>query len=188
LKSESARSARSLFIGLALASSALGAAIFGERTLNAQGIASHDTRAPVSVDAGRIVVEDRANRVSFAGNVVVTQAGLTVRSQRMLINYTDAGSLELQRLTATGGVTVTRGNERATGNTAIYDFNRRIITLAGDVQLRQSGNTLSGGRLVIDLQSGVSTVDGRASGGSSSSAGSSEGRVRSTFSVPQAGD
>ncbi len=159
--------------------------LMGGMELNAQGIASHNTRAPVSVDAGRIVVEDRANRVSFSGDVVVTQADLSVRSQRMLLNYVDSGSLELQRIVATGGVTVSRGNERATGDTAIYDFNRRIITMAGNVRLRQGGNNLSGGRLVIDLDTGISSVDGRSSGEAAETAGSREGRVRGTFTVPQ---
>ena len=43
-----------------------------------------------------------------------------------------------------------------------------------------------GGRLVIDLRSGVSSVDGRASGSSSvtGSQSGSGGRVTGTFSVP----
>lgn len=175
-------------LGYAAGGFALTAALLGGMELSAQGIASHNTRAPVSVDAGRIVVEERANRVSFTGDVVVTQAGLTVRSDRMLINYLDAGGLELQRLTATGGVSVSRADERATGDTAIYDFNRRIITVAGNVRLRRGSDTLNGGRLVIDLDSGVSSIDGRAAGGAASQAGSEEGRIRSTFSVPQGGE
>ncbi|MBV7265382.1 OstA family protein [Erythrobacter sp. WH131] len=163
---------------------ALTAAIAGDIGLQAQGIASHNTNAPVTYDAGSIELQDRQNRVTLSGGVIVTQAGLTVRSNRMLVNFTDDGSLDIQRITATGGVTVTRGNERATGGVAIYDFNRRIITMAGDVSLRRGSDTLNGGRLVIDLQSGVSSVDGRASGGSGAS-GTSEGRVTGSFSVPQ---
>ena len=178
-----ARRLSALALGYAAGGFALTIALMGGMELSAQGIASHNTRAPVSVDAGRIDVQERENRVAFSGDVVVTQDNLTVRSQRMLLNYVDAGSLELQRITATGGVSVARGNERATGDTAVYDFNRRIITLAGDVRLRQGQNTLVGGRLVIDLDSGVSSVDGRASGGGSGAA--QNGRVRGVFTVPQ---
>ena len=85
-----------------------------------------------------------------------------------------------------GGVQVTRGNERARGDTAVYDFNRRIITMAGNVRLNRGGDTLNGGRLVIDLATGVSSVDGRASGSSSvTGQGQSGGRVTGTFSVPE---
>lgn len=165
---------------------ALGAVLAGGMTLNAQVIASHNTRAPVSFDAGSIDFDDRANRVVLSGGVIVTQAGLTVRSNRMLANYTDAGSLEVQRITANGGVVVTRGDERASGDVAVYDFNRRIITMAGNVALRRGGDTLNGGRLVIDLQSGRSTIDGRAAGGSSAPGTTgSDGRVTGTFTVPQ---
>ena len=154
----------------------------GVAIVSAQSIASHNTRAPVSFDAGNFTIDDRANRVVLTGNVVVEQAGLTVRSNRMLASYSDAGSLEINRITANGNVVVTRGNERASGDVAVYDFNRRIITMAGNVSLSRGGDTLNGGRLVIDLSTGRSSIDGRASGSGTTS---SEGRVSGTFTVPQ---
>ena len=60
----------------------------------------------------------------------------------------------------------------------MYDFGKRLIIMSGGVTLRRGGDTLSGGRLVIDLRTGLSSVDGRASG-------SSGGRVTGTFSVPE---
>ncbi len=166
---------------------ALTLAVAGGIGLQAQGIASHNTNAPVSYNAGSIDLQDRQNRVALSGGVTVKQSGLTVRADRMLVNYTDTGSLDIQRITATGGVVVTRGNERASGGVAIYDFNRRIITMAGDVSLRRGTDTLNGGRLVIDLRTGNSSVDGNPSGGSSAGGeeGSTRGRVTGTFSVPQ---
>ena len=162
---------------------------FAGMQLSAQAIASHNSRAPVSTAADRIELQDRQNRVVLSGNVVITQAGLTLNAGRTIVNYTDVGTLEIQRIMATGGVTVSRGNERARGDTAVYDFNRRIITMAGNVRLNRGGDTLNGGRLVIDLASGVSSIDGRASGssgvtGSTGSSTNSGGRVTGTFSVP----
>ncbi len=168
---------------------ALGLMAAGSMDALAQGvgIGAHNTRAPVTFDAGSIELQDRQNRVALSGGVTIQQAGLTVRSARMLVNYTDRGSLDVQRITATGGVDITRGNERASGDTAIYDFGRRVITMAGNVRLRRGSDTLNGGRLVIDLQTGVSSVDGRASGGNATE-GSREGRVTGTFTVPQGSD
>ena len=160
-------------------------ALAGGMTLQAQAIAGHNSNAPVDFAADRIELQDRADRVILSGNVVINQANLTVASARTLVNYSDAGSLSINRITATGGVTVSRGNERASGNTAIYDFNRRIITMAGNVRLRRGGDTLNGGRLVIDLRTGVSSVDGNASGASTPGSSSSGGRVTGSFSVPQ---
>ena len=167
-----------------MGSFAITLAVAGGVALRAQGIASHDSRAPVSWDAGRFELQDREDRVVFSGGVTVTQADLTIRSDRMLVNYTDAGSLEIQRITATGGVVVTRGDERASGDNAIYDFNRRVITMAGNVRLRRGTDTLNGGRLVIDLKSGLSTVDGSAAGAPAGTSGRG-GRVTGTFTVPQ---
>lgn len=162
-------------------------AVAGGMGLNAQGIAAHNSRAPIALNAGRIVAEGRTDRISFTGGVTVTQAGLTVRSDRMLLNYSDDGGLDIDRITANGGVTVSRGNERASGDVAIYDLGRRIITMAGNVTLQRGNDTLNGGRLVIDLRSGVSSIDGRPSGGSSA-LGSENGRVTGTFTVPQRDD
>lgn len=154
----------------------------------AQAIAGHNSNAPVNYAADRIELQDRANRVVLSGNVDITQAGLRLQAARTQVNYTDANGLKIQRITATGGVTVTRGNERAAGEVAVYDFNRRVITLAGNVRLNRGGDTLNGGRLVIDLKSGVSSVDGRANGSSSVTgtvSGTGSGRVSGSFSVPQ---
>ena len=166
---------------------ALTTVLAGGMALSAQGIASHDSSAPVNYAADRIELQDRENRVILSGNVVIEQAGLTVRSARTLVNFTDTGSLSIQRITATGGVEVTRGDERASGDNAIYDFNRRIITMAGNVRLRRGTDTLNGGRLVIDLESGLSSVDGSAAGSAGTPAGSAsgKGRVTGSFTVPQ---
>lgn len=171
----------------ALAGFLLTLVALGGMQLRAQAIAGHNSNAPVNYAADRIELQDRQNRVVLSGNVVIDQAGLTVRSARTLVNYSDAGSLKIQRITATGGVQVTRGNESARGDVAVYDFNRRIITMAGNVRLNRGTDTLNGGRLVIDLASGVSSVDGRAAGSSSVTGIGNEnqgGRVTGSFSVP----
>ncbi len=164
-----------------------GAAFVGFQQLGAQGITGHDSNAPVNYAADRIELQDKAKRVVLSGNVDITQGDLRVRAARTTVAYTDADSLKIQRLDATGGVVVTRGNESASGNVAVYDFNRRIITMAGNVGLRRGSDTLNGGRLVMDLNTGVSSVDGRA-GGSSSAVGGTQsrgGRVSGSFSVPK---
>lgn len=155
--------------------------------LSAQAISGHNSNAPVAYAADRIEYQDRQNRVVLSGNVKLVQAGLNFNASRTIINFTDAGSIQIQRIVATGGVDVARGNERARGDSAVYDFNRRIITMAGNVRLNRGGDTLNGGRLVIDLASGVSSVDGQASGSSSvtGQTSNSSGRVTGTFSVPQ---
>jgi lipopolysaccharide export system protein LptA len=143
----------------------------GLQALTAQSISGHDSNAPVNYAADRIELQGRQDRVVLAGNVDVTQAGLRVRAAQTVVNFTDQGSLKIQRITATGGVVVTRGDETARGDVAVYDFNRRIITMAGNATLRRGSDTLRANRFVIDLKSGVSAAEG--------------GRVSGTFSAPK---
>ncbi|MGB3797162.1 MAG: LptA/OstA family protein [Alteraurantiacibacter sp.] len=146
----------------------------------AQAISGFNSNQPVSYAADRIELQDRQNRVVLSGDVVITQGDLRLTAARTTVAYTDAGSLRIQRIDATGGVTVVRGSERASGSAAVYDFNRRVIVLSGNVALRRGGDTLDGGRLVIDLNSGLSSVDG-----AGNTASGQQGRVSGTFAVPQ---
>ena len=161
-----------------LAGFALAACTLAGLQLNAQAIAGHNSNAPVEYAANRIELQDRQDRVVLTGNVVIEQANLRLTAGRTIVDYSDAGSLSIQRISATGGVTVTRGNESARGAVAVYDFNRRVITMTGDVRLQRGGDTLNGGRLTIDLRSGLSSIDGAGNA-------SDGGRVTGSFSVPQ---
>ncbi|MPT48727.1 MAG: OstA family protein [Sphingobium sp.] len=164
-----------------------GAFLYGSAGGEAQAqlLSGHDSNAPVNFAADRIEVQDRADRVVVSGNVHVTQGGLTLDSTRMTVAYRNSGGIEIDRIDASGNVRVSRGNERARGDVAIYDLNNRIITMMGNVELNQGSNRLSGGRLVMDLQSGRSTVDGKSSAASGGNQAGGGGRVTGTFTVPQ---
>jgi lipopolysaccharide export system protein LptA len=148
-----------------------------------QALRGHNSNAPVDVAADRIEVQDRADRAMFVGNVQVKQAGLSLSSARLTVAYDNSGSgVAIQRLDATGGVIVVSADQTARGDVAIYDLPRRLITMLGGVTLVQGGNRISGGRLVIDLNSGRATVDGSGVG-TPGVAGSQGGRVTGRFTV-----
>ncbi|MFD1613342.1 LptA/OstA family protein [Sphingomonas tabacisoli] len=169
--------------------SAFGAALAFAAPLVAQALKGHNTNAPVDVEADRIEVQDRADRAIFAGNVRAVQAELTLNAARLTVAYANRsgpGGVQIQRLDAAGGVTVRSPSETARGAFAVYDLNRRLITMTGGVTLEQGANTVRGGRLVIDLDSGRAVVDGSAVGGAPGTvSGGSGGRVTGRFSVPQ---
>lgn len=174
------RSARPLrMVAIGFAGSA--AIVAGAQHLSAQGLSSHDSKAPVNYAADRIEVQDKVKRVVLSGNVDIAQSDLRMRAARTTVAYSQAGDIQIDRIDATGGVQVTRGNESARGDVAVYDFGRNVITMTGNVGLRRGGDTLNGGRLVIDLDSGLSSVDGR----SGSASGAGGGRVSGTFNVRQ---
>ena len=146
-----------------------------------------DSRAPIALNADRIVVQEFAKRAVLSGNVRVRQGNMTLTAAQIVVAYTGGGTGNVTRMDATGGVTVQRGNETARGSYATYEPQRRLISLAGGIVLNQGGNTMRGGRLLIDLNSGRAVVDGR--GGSPAgpavpgAPASNNGRVSGRFSV-----
>jgi lipopolysaccharide export system protein LptA len=143
----------------------------------------HNPDAPIDVAADRIEVQDRADRAVFAGNVHVRQAELTLDTTRLTVAYSSAGSIQIRRLDASGGVTVKSPSETARGDFGIYDLDHKLITLIGAVQLNRSGSQVNGQRLTIDLNSGRAVVDGGPAG-----VGQSGGRVTGHFTVPKRGN
>jgi len=186
----------------AIAASAAAAA-FAQTQTQATGVSAlkgHNTNAPVNVSADRLEVQDRADRAVFAGNVHATQGDLTLDTQRLTVAYSNNGAvqpkpsasntqstpngtgIQIDRLDATGGVTVHSPSETAKGDFGVYDLNRKLITLVGNVELVRGDSNILGSRLVIDLNSGRAVVDGGPPG-----VAQSGGRVTGHFTVPQHG-
>jgi lipopolysaccharide export system protein LptA len=169
-----------------LGAAALAAAAVGLQPAAGQGgtsaLKGHNTNAPVDVAADRIEVQDRADRAIFSGNVVARQAELTLNAARITVAYANQGGIEIQRIDASGGVTVRSPSETAQGNFAIYDLGERIITMIGGVTLTRGESRVQGGRLVLDLDTGRAVMDG---GGPPGTGQGDGGRVTGTFTVPQ---
>ena len=177
---------RSLVIGFMLSAAVVGGAGHHAAAANP----SHNSQAPVDFSADRMDLQDKQNRAVLAGSVVVTQGELRLTADRTLMAYTNTDKLTLQRVDATGNVVVTRPDERASGDVAVYDLNRKLITMVGHVMLsRHNGDNLNGGRLVIDLNTGISSIDGHsatpAGGGVAGQTDTHSGRVSGTFNVPK---
>lgn len=156
----------------------------------AQGFSAlkgHDNNAPIDISSDHIEVQDRADRAIWSGNVHAVQGDMTMDAARMTVAYTHAAGPgqdpQIQRIDASGGVTVVSPSERAKGNFGIYDLNRRLITLIGNVTLTRGANVVKGARLVIDMNSGRATVDGNPVGNGNGAA--SGGRVTGHFTVPK---
>jgi lipopolysaccharide export system protein LptA len=149
----------------------------------------HDSGAPIDFGADRIELQDKANRAVLSGSVSVRQAEMTLTAARMTVAYTGQvvdGSPQVSRLDASGGVSVTRPEQSARSQFAVYDLQRREIIMIGNVMLMQGGNPVNGGRLRIDLDSGKAYIDGGgAVGGAGGTNSTSGGRVTGRFTVPK---
>ena len=144
-----------------------------------RGASGFNSNSPVDVQSDRVEVQDRADRAIFSGNVVAQQGNMTINSARLTVIYTNNNGVDVQRLEATGGVTLRTPSETAQGNVGLYDVDRRLVTLIGDVHLTQGQNRVQGGRLTLDLNTHRAVLTG-----GSGPAGQS-GRVSGRFTVPR---
>lgn len=170
-----------------IASIAVAAALLGAGLAQAQeGISAlkgHDRNAPIDLAADRAEAQDRADRAIFAGNVVVRQGDLTLRTARLTLAYASQNGIDINRIDASGGVVVTSPSETAKGDFAVYDLDQGLITMVGNVRLERGGSYLSGARLTINLDNGRAVMDGGLRG-----VNQGGGRVTGRFTVPKRGN
>lgn len=167
---------------LGITAAFVGAAALAQSSGPVSALKGHNSDAPIDVSADRIEVQDRADRALFVGNVHVTQAELSLDTARLTVAYSSAGSVQIQRLDASGGVVVKSPSETARGDFGVYDLDRKLITLVGGVRLERGGSQIMGSRLVIDLNSGRAVIDGGPAGVEQRG-----GRVTGHFTVPKRG-
>lgn len=141
----------------------------------------HNTHAPIDVNADRIEVRDRESQAIFQGEVKVVQANLTLESARVRVFYDRGGGdkLTILRIDADGAVRLTSPSERASANYGIYDVEDRQLTLVGNVILTKGESVLKGQRLEVNLENGVTRLDGAPAG-----VGQRGDRVTGRFAVP----
>ena len=135
---------------------------------------NYDKKAPIDFSADRIEVLEKQSQALFTGSVQVSQGDLDLTAASVRVDYTGGDDLTVNTLTAEGGVTVKTPAERAQAARAIYDVPKSLVTLIGNVRLTRGTDTLTGERLVIDLNSGRSSI----------AAASGNGRVTGRF-IPE---
>ncbi|MDV3256869.1 MAG: OstA family protein [Sphingomonas sp.] len=164
----------------ALAALTLGAGLAAAQD-SISALKGHDSHAPIDLSADRAEAQDRADRAIFAGDVVVKQGALTLRTERLTLAYASQDGIDINRIDASGGVVVTSPSETARGDFAVYDLNEGLITMVGNVRLERGGSFLSGARLTIDLDTGRAVIDGGLRGVNQPGGG----RVTGRFTVPR---
>lgn len=119
-----------------------------------------DISAPVEVTADGLSIDQQSGAATFEGNVLVIQGALRLSAGKVAVSYGgDAGGV--QRLQATGGVTLTTAVEAAEASEANYDVVSGQLVMSGSVLLTQGQATIAGDRLVADLGAGTGRMEGR---------------------------
>lgn len=143
---------------------ALGNAASAQNANVAFGVAAHDKSLPVEITADELTVDQGTGSAVFLGNVVAGQGEMRLSAGRVQVQYavedgTATGTIE--RLLASGGVTLVNGAEQAEARDAVYAVGTAEIVMTGDVILTQGPNALSGEKLIVDLTSGTGRMEGR---------------------------
>lgn len=135
---------------------------------------SENRNKPVQIEAASLEVRDKEKKATFSGNVKVVQGDTTMLCRSLEVFYEQdspgtmkaaqpgpGGSQQISKLHASGGVKVTQKDQIATGDTAHFDMRANTVTLNGNVTVIQGKNVMKGDRLVVDMTSGVSRVEGK---------------------------
>jgi lipopolysaccharide export system protein LptA len=158
---------------------------------------SQNRDQPVRIQSDGLVVRDKDKMATFSGNVHVTQGDTEMRSKVLVVFYVDnskpgpspattmktaqpgappgsGDQQQIRRIEATGGVVVTQKEQNAAGDTGVFDMQSNTVTLNGNVVVTHGKDVVRGQRLVVDLGTGVSRIDG--------------GRVDALFGSAPSGD
>ncbi len=154
---------------------------------SAQGLTTggkFDTDQPLEITADSLEVQQAKQLAVFQGRVLVVQGEIRLKSDRLVVHYTEDKAKKsdeapgIRKIDATGNVFLSSPRETAKGQRGVYDVENKMITLTGDVTLTQGQSVLKGQNMTLNLETGLSRIEGGVSSGGTS------GRVRGLF-VPQ---
>ena len=175
---------RAVAVAVALAFVAAAPAGAANKDAGASLLPGAGSKAPVSIEADKLVYFDKEQKAIYTGNVVVIQGDSKMTCSELTI-YMDKGaapgdaapasdaaksgaagsSSRVRHLDAGGPVTVISKTQVATGDRAAYDKPQNKVWLLGNVTLSDGGNVTKGDKLTYDLTTGEATIDaGRVKG------------------------
>lgn len=147
-----------LLLPLFLATAA--APTLAQGTNVAFGSLAQNTDLPVEVTADNLAVDQEAGTAIFTGNVLIGQGEMRLTAPRVLVVYAQEQQ-SIERMEATGGVTLVSGPDAAESDRADYSIADGVIVMTGNVLLDQGLNALSADRMTVQLNDGTAQMQGR---------------------------
>lgn len=123
----------------------------------------HDNTLPVEITSDALALDQALGTALFTGAVKVGQGTLRLAADRLEVFYAtgEGGTGAIERMEATGNVTLSNGTEAAEAARASYMVATGIVEMDGDVLLTQGANALASEKLRIDLKAGTGLLEGR---------------------------
>lgn len=133
--------------------------LYAQGTQVAFGAIRQDTSAPVEVSADELNVDQTTGAATFTGNVVIGQGEMRLSAPRVLVIYRE-DQAGIERMEATGGVTLVSGPDAAESQRADYSIDTGLIIMTGDVLLAQGQSAISSDRMTVNLDDGTARMQG----------------------------
>jgi len=133
--------------------------VLAQGTSVAFGTIRQDTGLPVEATADNLSVDPATGNAIFEGNVVIGQGEMRLSAARVKIVYRSGGE-GIQRLEATGGVTLVSGPDAAEAERADYNIDDGTIVMTGNVLLAQGPSALTADRMSVRLSDGTAKMSG----------------------------
>ncbi|MCZ4353376.1 lipopolysaccharide transport periplasmic protein LptA [Roseovarius aestuarii] len=124
------------------------------------GNVSQDSSLPVEVTADSLDVDQNDGTAIFSGNVLIGQGEMRLSAPRVTVVYLKDNS-GIDRLQATGGVTLVSGEDAAEASQADYNVQTGMIDMQGDVLLVQGRSALTAEKMIVDTKAGTARMSGR---------------------------
>ncbi len=120
---------------------------------------TQDTSLPVEVTSETLTVDQSDGSAVFTGNVLVKQGEMRMTATTIRVEYADGGQ-GVQRLHASGGVTLVSPTDAAEADDAVYSIESGTVVMTGNVLMTQGAAAISGNKLTVNLKDGTGTVTG----------------------------
>ena len=121
-----------------------------------------DRKQPIQITSDVLEYLNDKRLVVFSGNAVAIQGEVIIRSDKLLLYFKKAAGDEkpqqakgvektgdLERIEAKGRVHVSKGNQGATGDEAVYDQGTEKIIMTGNATMREGKNVVRGHKITL---------------------------------------
>lgn len=142
-----------------------------------------DSAAPIEITADSMEWLNEKKIAIARGNADAVQGRYTLSAQVLTAHITNdpeneqESNSQISLIEAEGNVVLITPSEEARGHTGEYDVRNKTATLIGSVVLTQGDNVLHGEKLVMNLITGHSQLDG----GTGATDTNKDGRVKAIF-------
>lgn len=146
-----------------------------------QGFSS-TSNDPIQIEADRLEVRDEEKVAIYKGNVRVRQGETLLKTGELRVHYigeasSGAPGSGVDRIETAGPLTVQSGKQTASGDKALFEMAKDLVTLTGNVVLTEGDSVVRGDLLVVDLKAKKARMTGGAT--------SSGGRVQTVINPSQ---